>query len=252
MQNVRSIAAALALATVVAGVSAPSARADLKVVQSVTFDSPQMKQMLANIPPARRAAMAKSGQGMFDGKPIIATVSNSGQKFRSEMGPQIVLLDGAAKKMTMLNTTGHTYQTMPYNPGANTPAANMSASVHDTGQTKTILGHLARHYTINVSAPMMGGATIKGDIWAAPDLPQPPIVGPATGPGALIQAQMKAIKGMPLITTIKINGGQMGMGMTIKSVVKSISTAKLPASLFAIPAGYSEGAMPMGMGGMGR
>jgi hypothetical protein len=102
----------------------------------------------------------------------------------------------------------------------------------------------------------MPGSLISGDIWAAPDLPQPSVSVLSAGPVASLQSQWKKIKGMPLQVLMTISGSPVG-NTTVKVTTQAISTRPLPASVFAIPAGYKSvapGANRMGgmMGGMGR
>jgi hypothetical protein len=239
MQNIR-LSAALALAAVLTGGVAPVARADMKVVESVTFDNPQIKKMMANLPASQRSMAANSRMSMMDGRPIPLTIWSSGKKFRSDMMQRSVIIDGAANKMTMLDSAGRFYQTMPYMPPTGKYAPGANAGIRDTGQTKMILGHKARHYAVEVSPQSKYGATVKGDIWAAADLPQPAMAGPAGGPIALLGDKIKAVKGMPLTVSLVMSGSPAGGDITIKSVVQSISMSKLPASTFAIPAGYKQ------------
>ncbi|MBV9851835.1 MAG: hypothetical protein JO250_19380 [Armatimonadetes bacterium] len=249
MPTNRTLAVA-ALAATLAGASA--ARADLTVVQSTTIKNPQITAMMQSMSPQQRAMMARSGAGAFmGGGPLTSTLYSQGSKTRVDVGPQSTIVDAAAHKLIMLNRATHTYRSSPYSPNA--MAGQMQASVRDTGQTKTILHHPARHYVLTMTSARMQGARISGDIWSAQDLPQPPAAALAAGgPAAALQGQFRKIKGLPLLVNMTISGTPVG-DTSIHSVTKSVSRAPLSASLFTVPAGYKRaaarpmpGAMPMG------
>ena len=248
MPTIRTVTVA-ALAATLAGASA--AHADLKVVQSTTIKNPQLTAMMQSLTPAQRANAAKMGAGaFFGGGAITSTIYSHGSKTRVDVGPQSTIVDMGAHKIITINRMTHTYSTAPYSP--NGMAGQVQASVRDTGQTKVILGHPARHYFMSMSSPQMQGARIAGDIWSAQDLPQPAAAAfAAGGPAAALQSQFRKIKGMPLLVNMNISGSPIG-ATTVRAVTKSISRNPLPASLFTVPAGYKLTAARRGPGMMRR
>ena len=245
MPTIRTVAVA-ALAATLAG--APAARADLKVVQSTTVKNPQLTAMMQSLSPAQRAQMGQSGFGaMFGGGPLTSTLYTHGSKTRVDVGPLTTIVDTAAHKIISINRITHTYSTSAYSPSA--MAGQVQATIKDTGQTKVILGHPARHYLMSVTSARMPSGRMSGDIWSAQDLPQPPAAAFSGGPAAALQGQFRKIKGMPLIVNMMVTGSPVG-DTSIRSVTKSVSRAALAASLFSVPAGYKRAATPQAGGPM--
>ena len=103
-----------------------------------------------------------------------------------------------------------------------------------------IQGHPARRYLMSATLASQPGTVIQGDIWAAQDLPRPSL--PATGQGgpfAVFQNLLNKVKGFPLKTTLAVTGSPLG-STTVTTSVVSVSKAALPASDFAVPAGYTR------------
>lgn len=228
---------------------AGAARADVKVVQAVTIDNPQFKAAMQSMSPEQRAQMSKMGIGGT----ITSTLYVSGRKSRTDVGAfNSTIVDQAAGKVTQINRTSHTYSTQSLGSIANR-ARGATASVRPTGKTKTILGHLCRDYRLSVSGASATGGSVSGDVWAAPDLPRPALPTLSGGPEAALESQWSKITGMPLQMTLTLAGSSMGVTV-VRTVATAIRTTPLPASVFAIPAGYRPGPAygnPM-MGGMGR
>jgi hypothetical protein len=244
MKISRTLSIALAV-----GVLATTAGADVTVVQTATIDNPQLKAMMQSLSPEQKAQMAQFGMGST----ITSKSYIKGTKSRTDVGKiTSVIVDSATGKMISLNRVSHTYSTQPLNAKA---GRGTKISLKATGKTKTILGHLCRDYKLNMTSPAASGAmTITGDVWAAPDLPRlaaPPLG--ASGPAAAIAAQWGKIAGMPLQAVMVIGGSPMGR-TTVRTMVHSVATTPLSASVFAIPAGYKPGPAGMmpGMGGIGR
>lgn len=243
------ISRTLSLALAVGAVAA-TAHADVTLVQTATIDNPQLKAMMQSLSPEQKAQMAQVGMGST----ITSKSYVKGTKSRTDVGKiTSVIVDSAAGKMISLNRVAHTYSTQSLSAKA---GHGMKVSLKDTGKTKKILGHLCHDYKLNMTSPSASGAmTITGDVWAAPDLPRlaaPPLGN--NGPAAAIAAQWGKISGLPLQTVMVIGGSPMGK-TTVRTVARSVSTTPVPASLFAIPAGYKPGPAGMmmpGMGGMGR
>lgn len=216
----------------------PAARADLKVVQTLRIDSPQIKAYLDSMTPEQRAKMSRSGNTMFSGAPQVTTLYLRGSKSRADIGPLTYVSDAATNQTTMIDRRRHTY-TMVQTPA--TAAGQVSATVKDTGQTKVIQGHPSRRYLMSATLASQPGTVIQGDIWAAQDLPRPSLPTSGQGPMAVMQGLMRKVKGFPLKTTLAITGSPLG-STTVTSSVVSVSKAPLPASAFAVPAGYAKSA----------
>ena len=214
-----------------------SAHADLKVVQTTKIDNPQLKAYMETMTPEQRANMAHSGGMMAGMLPSQTTVYFSGSHARADVGTTTLLFDAATHQTITLNRTSHTYASRPYKAPS---ASGFQATVKPTGQTKVIQGHLARHYTLSATSASLPGTIIQGDIWAAQDLPTPPALSRG-GPFAIMQMLLNKVKGYPLIANVVATGSPMG-NTTVQSKVTSVSKAPLPASLFAIPAGYVKAA----------
>ena len=214
-----------------------AAHADLKVTQTTQIDNPQLKAYMETMTPQQRAAMSRGGGMMAGLMPSKTIVYFSGKKTRADIGQRSVLFDGATRKIVTLNRATHTYATQLYKaPGA----GQFQATVKPVGGVKTIQGHPARHYLLTATSASLPGTIIQGDIWAAQDLPSPPSLS-GGGPFAATQSFLSKVKGYPLIASIVATGSPMG-NTTFKSIVTSVSKAPLPASVFAIPAGYKKAA----------
>ncbi len=227
---------------------AGAAHADVKVTQAVTVDNPQLKAAMQSMSPEQRAQMSKMGLGGT----ITSTLYVSGRRSRTDIGPfNSTIVDQAAGKMTMINRTSHTYSTQPLG-GVAARAKSAAASVKATGKTKVILGHLCRDYHLSVTTPSMPGGSISGDVWAAADLPRLPVSALSGGPTAALTSQWSKIAGMPLQMTLTVTGSPAG-NTVVRTVATQVRTTPIPASVFAVPAGYQPGPAygnPM-MGGMG-
>lgn len=236
------IGATLALAAV--------SHADVKVVQSMTIDNPQIKAAMQSMSPEQRAMMAKMGMG---GNTAL-TIYVSGKKSRIDFGAiTSAIVNESTGKATILNRTAHTYSTQPIKSPEASATSSGKATVKATGKSKTLLGHLCREYRVSAGNPAGPGSAVSGDMWVAGDLPRPSLRAMPVGPTAALKSQWSKIPGMPLKMDMTMVGGPMGKTV-VHMVAKSVSKANLPAATFAIPAGYKIGPAypaPM-MGGMGR
>ena len=225
-----------------AALAVPAAHADLKVVQTLRIDSPQLKAYLDSMTPQQRARMSRSGNPMFSGAPQVTTVYVRGSKSRADIGPLTYVSDAATHQTTVINRRSHTYTTVQ-TPA--TAAGQISAQVKDMGQTKVIQGHPSRRYAVSATLASQPGTIIQGDIWAAQDLSQFTLPASSQGPMAVMQGLLRKVKGFPLKTTMAVTGSPLG-NTTFTTSVVSVSKAPLPASAFAVPAGYTKSAMGAG------
>ena len=215
-----------------------AAHADLKVVQTTRIDSPQLKAYEETMTPQQKAAMAHSGNPLFQSGPQQTALYTQGAHTRLDIGTLTYLVDSAAHKTEVINRRTHTYRVQPYRVPS---AGQTTVTVKDTKQTKMIAGHLCRHYFTMATLASQPGTIIQGDIWAAQDIPQPAALSAGSGPFAALQSQFQKIKGFPLKSSLVVTGSPLG-NTTVQTSVVSVSKAALPASTFAVPAGYTKAA----------
>lgn len=232
--------------TGIAAVIAP-VRADVKAVESIHIDSPQLNSMMQSMSPEQKKRMAAMGVT----NDMVTTIYLSGNRQRTDFGPMSILSDESAHKIVMINRMSKTQTAMPSNSQMmkQQQLAGSSATVADTGKKTMILGHLAHLYKFTMNSPAQG-AKMTGEIWAAPDIPSPRSSSFGSPLSGMNMAEMAKIKGFPLKFVMKTSGGYGG-ATTITGTVKSLSTAPLSASAFAVPPGYHQGAPMMPGGGMG-
>lgn len=236
---------AFAISTLAVGLAAltvSAARADLKVVQTLKIDSPQLKAYMDSMTPAQRTQMSRSGNPLLSGGSQVTTLYVHGSKSRADVGPMTYLSDSATHQTTMIDRRKHTYATVPMPAAA---AGQITATVKDTGQKKVIQGHPSRRYAMTATLPSQPGTVIQGDIWAAQDLPSPTLPASGQGPMAVMQNLMHKVKGFPLKTTVSVTGSPLG-STTVTSSVVSVSQAPVSASMFTVPAGYTKSATGAG------
>jgi hypothetical protein len=222
------------------------AHADVKAVESIHIDSPQLNSMMQSMSPEQKKRMAAMGFTTD----MVTTIYLSGNRQRTDFGPMSVFSDEGAHKVVMINRTTKTQTSMPTNSQAmKQRLAGSSATVKDTGKTTVILGHVAHLYKISMSNPAQG-ATTTGEIWAAPDIQSPRSSSVGSPMGGLNMAEMAKIKGFPLKFVMKTSGGYAG-ATTITGAIKSLSTTPLPGSTFTVPPGYHQGSPMFPGGGMG-
>ena len=215
-----------------------AAHADLKVVQTTQIDNPQLKAYEETMTPQQKAQMAHSGNPLFQGGPQITSLYTHGSRTRLDIGATTYLLDSAARTTEVINRRTHTYSVQPYRMPS---AGQTTVTVKDAKQTKVIAGHLCRHYFTTATLASQPGTLIQGDIWAAQDIPQPAALSAGSGPFAALQSQFQKIKGFPLKSSLTVTGSPLG-NTTVQTSVVSVSKSPLPASTFAVPAGYAKAA----------
>ena len=217
-----------------------AAHADLKVVQTTRIDNPQLKAYEETMTPQQRAQMAHSGNPLFQGGPQITALYTHGTHTRLDIGTTTYLLDSAGRTTETVNRRTRTYSVQPYRAPS---VGQTTVTVKDTKQTKMIAGHLCRHYFTTATLASQPGTLIQGDIWAAPDIPQPAALSAGSGPFAALQSQFRKINGFPLQSSLVVTGSPLG-NTTVQTSVVSVSKAPLPASTFTVPAGYAKAAAP--------
>jgi hypothetical protein len=221
-----------------------AAHADLKIVQTTQLDNPQLKAYEETMTPQQKAAMAKSGNPLFQSGPQQTTLYEQGARTRLDVGFMTYLVDSGAHQTSAINRRTHTYMVQSYHAPAAGPA---QVNVKDTHQAKLIAGHLCRHYFTTATLASQPGTVIQGDIWAASDIPQPSALTAGSGPLAALQSQFRKIKGYPLKSTLTVTGSPLG-NTTVQTSVVSVSKAPLSSALFTVPAGYTKSAAANGSG----
>lgn len=232
------LASALALLGAVS-----AAHADMTVVQNTKIDSPQLKAYMESMTPAQRAQMSKTGNPLLSGAPMRSTIYIHGTKTRADVGGNSYIVDSVTKQTTLINRRNHTYTVKAYQAAA--PQGTPQAKVKDTGQTKMISGHLSHRYLLSATIPAQPGTLIQGDVWTTSDIAQPPSLS-GGGPLSSMQNVFRQIKGFPLKSTLAVTGSPLG-STTVTTSLVSISKSAVPASAFAIPAGYKKSEMNAGM-----
>jgi len=221
-----------------------AAHADLKVVQTSKIDNQQLKAYEDTMTPQQKAAMAKSGNPLFQSGPQQTALYVQGTRTRLDIGSISYLVNSADRQIDVVNRRTHTYTVQPYHAPT---AGQTTVVVKDTKQTKLIAGHLCRRYLTTATLASQPGTVIQGDIWAAQDIPQPEALSAGSGPFAALQSQFRKIKGFPLNSSLTVTGSPLG-NTTVQTSVVSVSKASLSGSLFAVPAGYTKSAA-QGSGG---
>ncbi|MDR3709254.1 MAG: DUF4412 domain-containing protein [Capsulimonadaceae bacterium] len=170
------------------------------------------------------------------------------KKMRFDNAFFIMLADSATGSLLMLNPANKTYivsslTAVSINAAGGVGALGQSSgrTVVDTGKTTTLMGHVARHYVVSLTIKFNDQATtVTQDILAAQDFAAADLdawgkmFGKATG---------IEIKGIPLVSTMKMAGGLLD-GITTLDEVTSLSSDPIRPAVFAIPEGYTEAAMP--------
>lgn len=238
MSPIRSLPGLCAVTALAGVLAAPAAHADLTLVQTTTISNPQITAALQSMTPQQRAQVQKSGSPFFQTGPQTVTIYTHGKQSRLDYGGYTFIADTGKGQVLTLNRRAHTYSTRPLNPNQNSGIAG--TTVRDLHQSKTILGHVAHHYTVATANVGGAGSQLKADVWAAPDLTQPTSSLTGGGPTGPLQSLLHQVKGLPLQTTVIIAGSPVGT-VTAKSVAKSISTKPVALSAFALPAGYKPG-----------
>jgi len=231
----------------VAAVCSSAALADVKAVEKVTIDSPQLNAAMESLPPQQREKMRAMGVGTN----MQITLYASGNRQRTDVGAMSIYLDMNNQKMIQVNRTSKTMTSMPYSPEiVKQQMTGTTTHITPTGKTMVILSHVARLSKMT-SVNTAQGVTTVGEIWSAPDVPALKSNPFAAQMGGMSMAEIAKIKGFPMKFKLTTTGGYTGK-MTISGVVTSLSTTPLPSRTFAIPTGYRVGGpvFPMG-GGMG-
>ena len=240
----------------------------------------------ADVKVISRVQMAMMGRAP---EPQKVTIYYKGPMIRTDVGTTISIVNSKTHQMTMLNPQAKTYTVVDRQlPAEVTKKMKVSATakVTPTNEQKQIAGKPARRYkmdaTLDMTSAEMQNAKvhmkINMDQWTTTATKSTITPGQLTGAldqmlrnfGNLsslkqLTSEMNKIKGLPLSSVVKMDmtimmpGGQtQNMSMNMINDVLQLTEAPLPASLFAIPAGYKKtekpvrptmGRRPGGMGG---
>ncbi len=229
----------IALAGLLAAITAVPAHADLKITMKMKVQSAQMTKMM-QAHPEQRAMMDK----MLN-RPTTVYTSGSKSYVNSPMMGKTIT-DAATRKMMMLNDSMHTYMVIPI------PASGSSTppTITSTGKSKVILGHVCKEFLVTGAMGGPGSPTVRQDMWATKDLHLDSSAMAGISPFAS-QSKVFGQAGVPLLSTITIpTPGQAGP-LTVTMQATDVSTAPIPASMFKVPNGYKLAAAPTFPAGMG-
>jgi Domain of unknown function (DUF4412) len=195
-----------------------------------------------------------------------------GDKMKIDSGTSATIVDFKAQTVTHIDTRKKTYSVTPFADlaGKAAPAGmDVKIDVQETGQHKTILGFNCHEVimTLGVEGPKAppeaGGGmamSMTMDLWVASDVPGyrelrslnqrvasqslwQAFWGGGRGSQASVanlQRKVAAIDGVPVVQTMKMGmaGGPTMMEITTQS--GGFSTAAIPDSEFAPPAGFQQ------------
>jgi len=200
-----------------------------------------------------------------------------GQRMMTDMGARVTILDFDAKTRTTIDKTMKTYSVRPLSQTElfRDTAGQAQFKAKETGQHKTINGLNASQMVMTMQVDMgkAGGGMkteMEVEVWYSAEIPGakevhdfyrrnwdlfPWAAEPGSGRSGFgktmsdLQKQMAAMNGYPVLYIIhmKVSGGDprvaaaMMAGFNDTTVeTGSFSTATIPDSVFAIPAGYTK------------
>lgn len=172
------------------------------------------------------AMAAQMGEMIKSQLPEKMVVSYRGNKTRSEVGDRIVLTDGDAEMVYIINPALQTYQKTPIR---EPKAEDQQPKVTKTKDKTKILGHEVEKYEVEV--PSAGGSSVKMEIWAASQLKPSKA---AQHSNTLTRGAK--VDGIPLRITTEIPG----LDVKIVFLASQIDTNLPDESLFQLPQGYTE------------
>ena len=156
-------------------------------------------------------------------------------------------MNTATHQATVLNRRNHTYATPAYTaPGAGA-AGQMRRPSKIPARPKSSPAIPARHYTLTHDQRFPARNDYSGRHLGRAGFAAAAAAGPGGGPFAAFQASSAKSRAIPLKTSLVVTGSPMG-NTTVQSSVVSVSQAPLPASLFAVPAGYKKSQMERARG----
>lgn len=171
------------------------------------------------------AMAAQMGEMIKSQLPEKMVVAYRGNKVRSEVGDAVVLTDGDAGLVYLLNPALQTYQKAPLRmPTEQDPQPKVTKTKDKT----KILGHAVERYLMEVATEQ---GPIKMEIWAAPGLRVSEFAQRANN-----LTRGAKVEGLPLRITMDVPG----MDLKIVFLATQIQTALPAEGLFQIPAGYVE------------
>ncbi|HEX5323086.1 MAG TPA: hypothetical protein VFW40_04815, partial [Capsulimonadaceae bacterium] len=234
-----TICASLAVLSAVTWLGPPPARADLKITQKTVIQCPGISQMLREVPDEQRGPLLKMMSPMLTGAPWITTTYLKGSRMRTDMGDATLVVNSATGRALTINHQTHQYSVGAYDP-FQASAGSFTCRITPTSESAPMLGHTVRRYLIEMTSSVLPKSQISGEIWAAPDLPTPPMTDLTSGAGVVFQKEMAKVKGMPLAYKLLYRNTPAG-DIAVTSYATSLRDAPLMASVFQAPAGYRPG-----------
>ncbi|MCX8113207.1 MAG: DUF4412 domain-containing protein [Bacteroidia bacterium] len=171
------------------------------------------------------AMAAQMGDMVKSQLPEKMTMFYRGNKVRTEVGDMVLISDGDAGMVYLLNPALQTYQKAPIRtPDEKDPQPKV---VKTKDRTK-ILGHTVERYLADLSTEQ---GPIKMEIWAAPNFKVPEA---AQRSNSLTRGVK--IEGIPLRIAMDVPG----VDLKIIFLATQLQTTLPDESLFQLPAGYIE------------
>ncbi|MGC3958392.1 MAG: DUF4412 domain-containing protein [Verrucomicrobiota bacterium] len=218
----------------------PASQAQMKELQA-KMDDPQFKQMLESNPQMKaqiEAAMKMAQSGDINSmmpKGYTAKFKNKNMVSVMEGGMmsnmEVLYLSGE-DKVYMINRSAKTYSPMAAN--ATQEKKDVDAKVTKTSETTRILNYTCTKYIVEVKSDK--GTTMQQIFWTTKDIPGIDFKAMAKQRLGNSSQRMwySEIDGVPLRMEMKMPQANMVMEAT------DIKKQSLPASDFAIPAGFKE------------
>ena len=211
--------------------------------------------------------------------PTIQTTKQflKGQKLRMEHGDVASIVDFTSRTITTIDNKRKVYTVhkLPDGQGAAKTAASLSRvapQIHDvreSGRKKKIGAYHAKEVVLTMDAgtsPITGNQMqLEAEVWLASDVPgmrelqafqrEGNAMSPAPAAGgasaglekmiAGLQQKTAGMDGLPVLEVVKLRSSKDGPAMIeITLETGGFSTAPLPDSLFAVPAGYRRSVAP--------
>jgi hypothetical protein len=241
-------------AMVLVGATVAPLRAELKYTMRM-----EMHKSSAPAPPAADPMLAATGSTLadtlFPSGPIemIYTVGDTSTRVECPNGmaglpPGTVLLQKADGSSVVLNPVNKTYWKIATPNMGQADMGAMKVNVHPTTETATLLGLTAKRIGFDIHIPLpepvqVSGQpprelALEGDVWVTDRYKNYSQLSAMRVPGlSSLGLDKLPTQGLALRTVIR---GAIFGDQELESVVTKIGEEKVAASVFEIPAGYTE------------
>jgi len=196
------------------------------------MDMSKMKISGKSVTAEQLAAMKAS---LPSGGNVETTSYYSGHKLKAVTSISTSIMDLDSQKMTILLPSRKRYMIMSLPPNdIKQLTFGARAKVLAIKATKTMLGHDVHLFKVSINSSTLA---MIGYAWVAPDLPTPPSFGASNNP--MFDILTAKLTGTTLKASYKIVSPSSGQ-LSMTSEVESLSTDPIPASVFQIPAEYTQ------------